>query len=394
MTINTDGPLRIAGDGEGPWGLLVRGQFGTLFNRHYALVLFVLVFLIPTSISIAYVSIASGRYVSEAQYIVRGVNTTQAGALSNLLRTFGLSRSNDDSYAIESYVLSRDALMQLDRKLDIKSLYSRPEADFITRYRPGWGAETFESLYKYYENQISIIRDFETGITTLSVSAYRPEDAKRILEELMAMGEMRVNEMNERSRRDLLGVAEETVRQAEARILESQLELTRFRLAGLNVDMAQAAAGRVDIVMSLIREMIAEQVTLSRLEESAPSGPAVVRQRRVVDTLRQQVEIEQGKIAGEDDGLASQLGAYEPLVLRKTMAEKAYEAATNALDQAREEARRKQIYLEPIVKPHLSDKATEPKRIYLVFTTALLTFSSFVMIYLLVSGSREHLNLH
>ncbi|KQX44814.1 hypothetical protein ASE29_07915 [Ensifer sp. Root74] len=375
--------------------MFLRGQFGTLFNRHYALVLFVVIFLIPTVCSLLFVAIASGRYVSEAQYIVRGVNSVQAGALSNLLRTFGLSRSNDDSYAIESYVLSRDALTGLNKRIDIASVYRRPEADILTRYKTYFGSDSIESLFDYYQNQIVIIRDFETGITTLTVSAYRAEDAKKILEELLALGEARVNEMNERSRNDLLRVAEQTVREAEKRVLESQLELTRFRFAELNVDLEQAAAGRVDIVMNLIKDLVKEEVSLSSLEESAPSSPAVVRQRRIVDALRDQVNVERSKIAGSDvNGLAAQLGAYEPLILKKAMAERAYEASVRALDQAREEARRKQIYLEPIVKPHLPDKATMPRRIHTVFTVALLTFASFVMIYLLVSGGKEHMNLH
>jgi capsular polysaccharide transport system permease protein len=113
-----------------------------------------------------------------------------------------------------------------------------------------------------------------------------------------------------------------------------------------------------------------------------------------VDSIRQQADIEQGKMTGSDGAIATRLGNYQELILHKTMAESAYELATNSLDQAREEARRKQIYLEPIVKPNLPDEATEPRRIRQIFTMALLSMASFLMIYLLVSGSREHLNFH
>lgn len=353
-----------------------------------------LIFIAPVFISVFYVAVASGRYVSEAQFIVRGVNSSQAGALSSLLRTFGLSRSNDDAFAIESYIASRDALDHLNSVLDITEMYNRPEADFLTRYSIWSNSGSFESLFRYYQNRIEIVRDFETGITTLRASAYRPEDSQKIVETLLSLGEARVNEMNERSRRDLLSVTERTVKEAELQVLESQLALTRFRLSELNVDMEQAAAGRVDLVTKLIQELANEEVKLRQLQENAPSSPAVTQQGHVVEALKLQIKLEQGKIAGSEGGLATQLGAYEPLVLKKSMAETAYQVAARALDQAREEARRKQIYLEPIVKPHRPDEPTEPRRVRLVFTTALLTFASFLMIYLLVSGSREHLNVH
>ncbi|MBW0365451.1 hypothetical protein [Ensifer adhaerens] len=386
--------LRISGQAPGAVELLLQGEFRALFNRHYALVLFLLIFALPTAVAVVYATIASGRYVSEAQFIVRGVNTTQAGALSSLLRTFGLSRSNDDSYAIESYIVSREGLKNLNEVIDVGEVYSRSEADLLTRYRGYFGGETFEGLFKYYRNQLEIIRDFETGITTLTVSAYRPEDAQNIAKALLRLGEARVNEMNERSRQDLIAVAQETLREYEERLLMSQLDLTRFRTAELNVDLEKAAAGRIELVTNLYKQLAEEEVKLHQLQENAPTSPSLSNQNRMVEALRQQTEVERQKIAGSDDGLATQLGAYEQLILKKTMMENAYEAATRSLDQAREEARRKQIYLEPIVSPNLPDDPTEPRRIRLICTTALLSFAAYVMIYLLVSGSREHLNLH
>ncbi len=52
------------------------------------------------------------------------------------------------------------------------------------------------------------------------------------------------------------------------------------------------------------------------------------------------------------------------------------------VNQAREEALRKQIYLQTIVTPNLPDKATRPYRLHNIFTVALLTMASSIMIYL------------
>jgi capsular polysaccharide transport system permease protein len=394
LTAKTNRSLKIEGPSSSAVGLLLQGKFKELFRLHYALVLFVIIFTIPTGASLLYNLFASGRYVSEAQFIVRGVTSNQIGALSNILKTFGISRSNDDSYAIESYILSRDALTKLNGSIDLAGVYGGSEADFLTGYHNYIGSSSFESLFRYYEKQITVVRDFDTGITTLTVSAYRPEDAKNIAERLLALGEIRVNEMNERSRNDLLAVAESNLKEAEGEVLESQLALTRFRNLELNVDLEKAAADRVELITNLYKELAEEEVKLRQLVQNSPTSPAIASQQRNVDSIRQQADIEQGKMTGSDGAIATRLGNYQELILHKTMAESAYELATNSLDQAREEARRKQIYLEPIVKPNLPDEATEPRRIRQIFTMALLSMASFLMIYLLVSGSREHLNFH
>lgn len=64
------------------------------------------------------------------------------------------------------------------------------------------------------------------------------------------------------------------------------------------------------------------------------------------------------------------------------------------IDNAREEAQRKRIYIEAVVSPNLPDKSTEPKRLRRILTIVVISFAIFVMVYLLVSGGRDHLNIH
>lgn len=395
MTGNQNPILRLTDENSSAWALLSSGRIRTLFSRHYAAVLFVLIFCAPTFAALVhYGLIASDRYVSEAKFIVRGVNGNQVGGLSVILRTFGISRSNDDSYAIESYIVSRDSLRQLNEMVNVSDAYRRPESDFITGYRNFFREDTFEALYDYYARQVEVVRDLETGITTLRVSAFRASDAKAIADALLSLGERRVNEMNERNRQDTLALAERTVAEAEQKVLSTQLDITRFRNAELTVDLTKTASGSVELITGLYKQLAEEEVKLRQLRDSSPSNPAISAQRGRVDALRKQVAREQEKIAGPDEAIASKLGRYEELMLYKSLADSAYEAATQSIDRAREEARRKQIYLEPIVAANMPDEASEPRRLRSIFTMALLTFASYVMIYLLVSGSREHLNLH
>jgi hypothetical protein len=68
-------------------------------------ILFSIIVVFPTVVGgIYYGLIASKRYVSEAQYIVRGVSNHQSTGLTALLTTFGISRAADDTYAIQNFM--------------------------------------------------------------------------------------------------------------------------------------------------------------------------------------------------------------------------------------------------------------------------------------------------
>lgn len=385
--------LEWRGESERKFSFRALASWGASLN--YSAILFLFIFAIPTSVSVVYYGlVASDRYVSESKFIVRGVNGGQIGGLSVLLRTFGISRSNDDTFAIEEYILSRDALNDLSRFVDVTGAYTRDQADFVTRYGTTFGENTFESLYSYFIDQIRVVRDVETGITTLSVSAYEARDAKDIADGLLKLGEARVNEMNARSRKDALASAIESLQAAEANVLSAQTELTRFRNAEFTVDMKKSVSGNLDVITELHKDLATQQVLLQQLEASSPSNPGIHSQAKRVAAIENQLATEKSKIAGSDDAIATKLGDYEGLLLRKGLADSLYESAVTSLDQARDEARRKQIYLEPIVRPNQPDRPSEPRRLRSIFTVALLTFASYLMIYLLVSGSREHLNIH
>ena len=80
-------------------------------------------------------------------------------------------------------------------------------------------------------------------------------------------------------------------------------------------------------------------------------------------------------------------------MVRRDLAEKAYETAERELSRAHEEVLRQQIYIETVARPNLPDASLEPRRLRSIFTVALLSLWAFLGIYLLVSGSREHLNI-
>ncbi len=93
---------------------------------------------------------------------------------------------------------------------------------------------------------------------------------------------------------------------------------------------------------------------------------------------------------GRSGGLVAQSPEYDRLVLEKTFADRQLGTALAALDTARAEAQRKQLYLERLVQPHLPDYAVEPRRIRSVLTVFVLGLVAWGVLSLIVAGVREH----
>lgn len=96
------------------------------------------------------------------------------------------------------------------------------------------------------------------------------------------------------------------------------------------------------------------------------------------------------KVAGGSTSLTNKAAQYERLALDRTFAEKQLGAALASLEQARNDAQRKQLYLERIVQPNKPDVAVEPRRLRAILATFLLGIISWGVLTILLAGVKEH----
>ena len=94
--------------------------------------------------------LASSVYTSESSFIIRSPDRqASASGLNLILRSAGFSRAQDDSYTVDAFISSRDALQQLQKTLPVKQHYSSEKIDFISRFGSILEDTSFESFYKY-----------------------------------------------------------------------------------------------------------------------------------------------------------------------------------------------------------------------------------------------------
>jgi hypothetical protein len=134
--------------------------------------------------------------------------TSVPGSLSDLARAGGMAASGQDSLAVRDYLASHDAVRRLGEKLPLIDIFRRPEADPLARL--WWPNPPAERLLDYYQRMVAADFDTTSGITTLRVRSFRPEDSKAIAEQLLGLSEAMVNRLNQRQLADALRIANDT----------------------------------------------------------------------------------------------------------------------------------------------------------------------------------------
>lgn len=350
-----------------------------------------LLVVLPTLLATYYYfAVATHQYVSEARFVVRGQTGAQPGVLSGLLQSAGISRAQDDTFAVHDFILSRDALEELGQATDLRTLFARPEADPLSRFPMPYAGETFEHLYKHYLKQVDLAYDSTTGVTKLAVKAFRPEDAKAVTAALLAASERLVNRMNERQRENAMRDARRDVTVSEGRVEEVAGKLAGFRNREAIIDPGKQSVAMLQGITELQNRVVQANTQIAELTRSSPRSPLIPTAQRRVVALQEQIDEARAKVTGAGGSLVPKMTEFDLLTLQSEFATKALASATTSLEVARVNADRQQVYLDQIVKPNEADYAAYPKRFIQVGIVFASCFGLYTIGMLLVAGAREH----
>lgn len=364
------------------------------FRRH---ILFFLFVFLPTALSIAYFGwYASDVYVSESRFVVRSPSQKSMGqtGLGAILQgasgLSGFARAPDDVHAVSEFILSRDALLGLNEKLDVRAMWGSHSVDLLQRFDPlGWN-DSLEELYEYYPHRVQTLVDDKAGITTLTVSSFSADQSHAINLALLSEAEQLVNTLNHRGRVDLIRFAQGEVEIAENKAKAAADALSEFRNTQAVVDPEKQTMLHFEQIARLQEELIRTRGQLTQLRVFAPDSPHPPTLQLRAETLEAEIAAETEKITGGDNSLASKAAEYQRLQLEREFADQQLAVAMAGLETARNEAQRQQLYLETISKPNLPDTAIFPRRIFGVVATILLGFVAWGIAALLIAGVREH----
>ena len=353
--------------------------------------LFLLCVALPTVVACIYFGlITSDIYVSESRFVVRSPKQQTPTGLGAILQGAGFSRAEDDTHSVHDFILSRDALQKLNDKLKLDESFSDPKIDLFSRFASFGIEKNFEGLHKYYLKHISIDTDTTSAISVLKVKAYTAEDTYRINAMLLDMSEGLINQLNERGRQDMIRFAISEVDTAEKKAKTAALALSGYRNDKAVFDPERQSAIQLQLVSKIQDELIATKTQLDQVRTFTPDNPQIPSLQKRASSLQAEMNSQMAKVAGGSASLTNKAAEYERLALDRTFADKQLGAAFASLEQARNDAQRKQLYLERIVQPNKPDVAVEPRRLRAVFATFVLGLISWGILTILVAGVREH----
>lgn len=314
-------------------------------------------------------------------------NTSSSNSMNTPTAAFAFSITGQNAYIVTSYIKSRAIVDDLDAKMNLREMFRRPEADFWARLKRN---VTVDELTDYWNSMVATYIDGPSGIVTLRVRAFRPDDAVAIAKAVLELSEALVNRISDRSRRDEMAVSEREVRRAFETIQAALVALRRFQDSSGIINPLQAGTEIGKLLVPLLGEKIRlESDLFVATRDLADSAPTVQALKNRIESVERQITELKGRLTGSEGGkptIAASLAKFEELDLQRQFAEKMYALAQADLDRARARAARQSVYLTVFVPPSLPEESRYPRRmafpilifigLAIVWSVAIMTIAS------------------
>lgn len=363
-----------------------------MLNRLKSLgAIFLLTVVVPTLIAIVYFGfIASDVYISESRFVVRSPGKASASPLGMILSAGGFANANEENHAVVEYVRSRNALSDSNRDGLVARIYGGSKASFVDRFGGPFGGSTNEHLYRYFTGKVQIDFDTSSQVTRLTVRAFDPQDARVLNRRLLELSEALVNRLSERGRRDAIASAQAETQEAKAKARAAVVALARFRNANGILDPEKQGAIGLQMVSKLQDELIAQQTQLAQLQALTPRNPQIPAIKTRIASLQREIGKQEAQVAGAPQSLSAAASQYQQLQFDAEFAAKQLAVSLSSLQEAENDARKKQVYVERIAEPSLPDYALEPRRLRNIVATLILGLLAWGVASTLLAGVREH----
>ncbi|MCD9475592.1 capsule biosynthesis protein [Photobacterium phosphoreum] len=367
-------------------------------NRNVKQRSFLFIVIIPTLLATVYFSlIASDRYVSTAKFAIKSNESPQLDLLGGISGLPSQSASSD-GYILQDFILSYSILAAIKIHINIEPLFNRVEADILSRLGDN---STQEKQTQYWRKMVTSSFDPTSGITSLTVRTFNPNDSKVLADAVINASEQLINTLSKRSRHDDLSFAEKEVKLAELRVTKARQAMNLFRQKHQDLDPTQTAVAKMTLIGQLEAQLATAKAELIAKTSFMRNGTSPIKAlKRQIDALEIQIVAEKSSISNNnntlnqlsnlENGLSSVFADYEPLLIERTFAEKAYTSVLASLEVARIESAKKHRYLATFVEPRVPDEALEPYRIKSIFIVFLSTLILWGIGLLGLGAIRDH----
>lgn len=365
-------------------------------RRHWLLLVsFLLMVVLPTALWAWYLwARASDQYVSTVGFSVRKEETTPSiDLLGGLAPLAGGSTGASDTDILYEYIRSQDMVEIIDARLDLQTRFSRAwPRDFVFALDP---EDHIEDMTEYWQRQVKVLYDTTSGLITLKISAFTPEDAQEIAAAVFQQSSDKINELSAIARDDATRLAKAELDATREELTTTRQAMTAFRMKSQIVDPEADLAGQMGVLSGLQGQLAEALIAHDLLTENArPTDHRVTQSQQKIDALRRLIDAERGKFGAEGQGPAGEsyaqlMAEYEKLAVDREFAEGAYRGARVAYETALAEAQRKSRYLAAHIEPKVAQSSTEPDRPWLLVMIGAMLLAGWSILALIYYSVRD-----
>lgn len=361
-----------------------RKQFGGLLGLSALIVIG-----IPALLAVVYYGyLASNQYVTSFQFAVRG--PSQAGAArAGGSPMGGAGAMSPDSFVVTDYINGPQALADVERKVDVRAMLSRPDIDFWSRLPSNAPSE---ELSAYWSRVVSAHFDLISGNITVSVRAFTPQDSLALAQALVATSDDMFRKLNTKAQQDFLRIADENATRVQQQLAAARQALFVFREEGGLVDPDKTAQAGAAIIDDLRKQLAGAQAQYASIKASAPNSPMLGSLSGQISALEERIRKEDPLGSSKVKSVTAEtLAEYQTLETDRQAAEKQYAEALALRTQAYLTAQNQQSYLALFAAPTLPQSSLYPNRLRAILTVVLAAAVAWFVGMLIVYALRDHL---
>ncbi|MFK7870489.1 MAG: capsule biosynthesis protein [Roseobacter sp.] len=339
---------------------------------------------LPTALAGYYFyAVATPMYSTKSEFLILQADSQGGGSggVGGLLSGTQFATSQD-SIAVQSYLLSKDAMLRLDRDVGFKSHFANPAIDPIQRLTDN---PTNEEAHAVYQKRVKVGYDPTEGVIRMEVIAADPQVSADYNQALIDYSEERVNALSAQKRDDQMAEAIASFEKAEAERRDAQEALVTLQIKGATLDPEALIASIRSQINTIELQVIEKELQLAALLDNARPNQSRVdgatgdirRLNAQLDELNARMtDVSQGENSLAQLSVGIQM-AQADLLTRDML----LQSALQHMEQTRLDANRQVRYLTTSVRPVAPQEASYPR----AFENTVLAFLICAGVYLMIS---------
>ncbi|WP_084657511.1 hypothetical protein [Natronohydrobacter thiooxidans] len=331
---------------------------------------------LPVLLTTVYLTVfAKDQYASKVGFTIRQEETSTASELMGGLSSILGAGAQSHADLLFEFVQSQEIVQRISEEFDLVGHYSAnwPYDPIFSL----WPDASIEDVVWFWGRMVRVTFDKASGLMLVQVRAHDPETAQVIARLIVRKSEEMINRLNSTARMDAMRHAQADLEAALERLRAAREALAEFRARTQIVDPQADVQARMGVLSNLQQQLAEALVEHDLLSQTTDANDPRLRQlTRRIEAIRTRIRDErqsftQLDVTIDDTDYPRLIAQFESLQVDQVFAESTYQAALTAMDAARSNASRQNLFLANFIQPTLAQRSQYPQ------TTLLISLSFF-----------------